>query len=426
MFRAGRVHVAKRDRAFGLARNLGSETVAQFGVAFGEPLGAQFQLRFARERGHTPILNRAALLFEERRVAPEGLADFVILALDDPLQPFDLAVNRRVLDWLVLRSGADFRRDQVVNAEARHQIVFQADEEARRSRIALAARAPSELVVYSTALVPVGSDDVKTAENDYAFPLFFPGPAQTDVRASAGHVGRDGDRSDGACPGDDLGLSLVVLRVERSACDSGLAQLKGERLGFFNACGADQNGTPRCVRAADLGDERPVFRVFVSEDHVRQVFADARAVRRDGDYFDAVEIFQLFGRGSRRGGHAAELWVMLQEVLQSDRTQDAPARPDRQRFLGFERGLQAVRPAPVVHHSTGEFIHQLYAPIAHDVIDVPQQQRPRVQRLIDLDQQQVIFAGIQIAAPQRRFQAVNSAFGKRDVAVVLVGLPVFS
>src|SRR5262249_49811931 len=237
-----------------------------------------------------------------RRVAPEGLADFVILALDDPLQPIDLAVNRRALDWLVLRGGADFRRGQGVNGETRHQIGFQAGGERRRSPVAPAARAPSELVVYPTALVPFGSDDVKPAENDYAFPLFFPGSAQTDVRAPAGHVGRDGHRADGARFGDDLRLRLVVLRVERATSDPGPAQLTGERLGFYNAAGTDQNGTPRCVCAADLGDERPVFSVFVSEDHVRQVFADAGAVRRGGDHYGRREKFQRFARGVPREG----------------------------------------------------------------------------------------------------------------------------
>src|SRR5262249_4773037 len=129
MFGPGRVDLAQRDRAFGLARNLSSETVAQLGVEFGEPLGAQLQLRFAGERAHTPILHRAALLFDQRRVAPEGLADFVVLSLDNPLQSFDLAANGRMVDRLALRSGADLRRDQIIDAEARHQVVFQTDEE---------------------------------------------------------------------------------------------------------------------------------------------------------------------------------------------------------------------------------------------------------------------------------------------------------
>src|SRR5688500_13327977 len=103
VFGPGRVNVAQRDRTLGLARDLLSETIAQFGVAFWKPLGAQLQLRFASERGHTRILHRAALFFDQRGVAPERLADLVILSLDDPLQSFDFMANRRMLDRLVLR-----------------------------------------------------------------------------------------------------------------------------------------------------------------------------------------------------------------------------------------------------------------------------------------------------------------------------------
>src|SRR5262245_17191171 len=133
VFGPGRVNVAQRDRALGLARDLLSETLAQLGVAFGKPLGAQPQLRFTRERGHTPILHRVPLSFDQGGVAPERFADFVILSLNDPLQSFDLMVNHRMLDRLVLRSRSNFRRNQMVYAETRHQVVLQADEEARRS-----------------------------------------------------------------------------------------------------------------------------------------------------------------------------------------------------------------------------------------------------------------------------------------------------
>src|SRR5262247_835966 len=157
----------------------------------------------------------------------------------------------------------------MVYAESRHQIILQADEEARGSRIALAARTPSELVVYAPALVPVRSDDVETAQGDYAFTLLFSSPAKTNVRAPARHVSRDGHRADGAGLGDDLGLSLVVLRIEDATDDSDLAQLARQCLGLFDAARADQNGAPGNVRAFDLGDERPALRVLVREDQVR-------------------------------------------------------------------------------------------------------------------------------------------------------------
>src|SRR5262245_1606316 len=143
VFGPGRVNVAQRDGALGLERDIFSETITQLGVASGKSFGAQPQLLFAGQRAHTPTLQRAALLFDQRGVAPKRLSYLVILSLHNPLQPFDLMANRRVLDRLVPWGRANFRRNQIVYAETRHQMVFQADEETRRSRIALTAGAPS-------------------------------------------------------------------------------------------------------------------------------------------------------------------------------------------------------------------------------------------------------------------------------------------
>src|SRR5262249_16527258 len=148
-----------------------SEPIAQFGVSFGMSRGAQLQFCLASERGHAPLLQRVALFLDQRRVSSQGFADFIILSLHDPLQSFDLVADGMMLDRLVRRGGADFRRDQPVNAEARHQVVFKADEETRRARVALPAGAPAKLVVYAPALVTIGSDDVKPAEFNDAFPI---------------------------------------------------------------------------------------------------------------------------------------------------------------------------------------------------------------------------------------------------------------
>jgi hypothetical protein len=65
VFGPGRVNVTERDGAFGLARDFFSETIAQFGVTFWEPLGAQSRLSGASQRGHAPLLHSAALPFDQ-------------------------------------------------------------------------------------------------------------------------------------------------------------------------------------------------------------------------------------------------------------------------------------------------------------------------------------------------------------------------
>src|SRR6267154_6899505 len=80
-----------------------------------------------------------------------------------------------------------------------HQVVFKRDEELARSRVALAARAPTQLIVDAPALMTFRADDVQTADVGHAL-------TEDDVRAASGHVGRDRDRAGLARLGDDAGL----------------------------------------------------------------------------------------------------------------------------------------------------------------------------------------------------------------------------
>src|SRR5258706_16322348 len=69
-----------------------------------------------------------------------------------------------------------------------HQVVFKRDEELARSRVALAARAPTQLIVDTPALMALGANDVQPTYVCYAL-------TEDDVGASSGHVGRDRDRA---------------------------------------------------------------------------------------------------------------------------------------------------------------------------------------------------------------------------------------
>ena len=53
-----------------------------------------------------------------------------------------------------------------IRGEALHQVVVEGQVEARRARVALAARAAAELVVDPAGVVPLGADDVEAAGGD--------------------------------------------------------------------------------------------------------------------------------------------------------------------------------------------------------------------------------------------------------------------
>src|SRR5262249_58523381 len=66
-----------------------------------------------------------------------------------------------------------------IGAEDAQQVVFQREVEARRSRIALPARAPAQLVVDAAGLVALGPEDVQAAHGDHLLALPPAHPLET-------------------------------------------------------------------------------------------------------------------------------------------------------------------------------------------------------------------------------------------------------
>ena len=100
------------------------------------------------------------------------LARFEVAAFDRLLRGRDALGNHLRLNRdTLLHAEALHQRLHFVAGEDAHQIVFKRKEETRRSRIALAAGAPAQLVVDAPRLVPFSAEDVQTAALDHFFVL---------------------------------------------------------------------------------------------------------------------------------------------------------------------------------------------------------------------------------------------------------------
>jgi malic enzyme len=131
-----------------------------------------------------------------------------------------------------------------LGAEDAHQVVFQAEVELARARVALPARTASQLVVDAPALVPLGAQHEQPAGHQrllleprhlgpdllrtrvvlararvFDLGQFLPDAhvgiaAELDVGAAPGHVGGDRHRPGHPRLPDDVGLLLVVAGIE--------------------------------------------------------------------------------------------------------------------------------------------------------------------------------------------------------------------
>ena len=119
-------------------------------------------------------------------------------------------------------------------------------------------------------------------------------------------------------------------------------------------------------------------------DEVRVVLADHRPVRRDHDHFEAVDLHELRRFGVGGAGHARELLVEAEVVLERDRRDGLVFRAHLHAFLRLDRLVQAIGPAPAGHRAAREFVDDDHFAVAHDVFHVALVERVRAQRRVQV------------------------------------------
>ena len=184
--------------------------------------------------------------------------------------------------------------------------------------------------------------------------------------------------------GDDARLLLVELGVEDLVLDAAPLEHRREDLGLLDADRADQDRPAGLAHLDDLVDERVELGVLVAEDEVRVVLADHLAVGRDGHDLELVDLVELLGLGHRRAGHAGQLVVQAEVVLEGDRGQRHALALDAQALLGLDGLVQALAPAPAGHLAAGELVDDDDLAVLDDVVAVALVERVGPQRLLEV------------------------------------------
>ena len=284
-------------------------------------------------------------------------------------------------------------RNPIASEEA-HQIIFEREEELRRSRITLTARASAQLTIDSSRLVSLRSNDVKSADlldvdhvpfrildlrrlrDRHAF-------AEFDVGSAAGHVGRDRHRARLTRARDNLRLALVVLRVQDVVRNSGALEHARQRLRHVDAHRSNKNRITQLVKPLGFLGDRIVLLAPRLVDEILPVVANHVAVRwnyRNIESVDLVEL-SLFRLGG--SGHSGELGVHAEVILNRDRRESLRLALHLHAFLRLDRLMQSLRPAPTRHCATRELVDDQHLTFLHDVVHILFVQRVRAQQLVD-------------------------------------------
>ena len=136
-------------------------------------------------------------------------------------------------------------------------------------------------------------------------------------------------------------------------------------------------GWPRSWQSFTSLDDGLELLLGRDEDLVVGVLADHRAVRGDEHRLQAVDVRELEGLGVGRAGHPRELLVEAEVVLEGDRGERLALVLDRDAFLGLHRLVQALGPAPALHHAARELVDDHHLVVLDHVVLVAVVERVR-------------------------------------------------
>ena len=123
-----------------------------------------------------------------------------------------------MLNLLIFRHAQGVEHThQTLGSEETHQIVLQRDVETGFSRVSLTTGTSAQLVVDTTGLMTLGTDNLQSA-------CCLGVIVQLDIGTTACHIGSDGNRAMLACQGYDLRLALMELGVQDFMLNALLAE----------------------------------------------------------------------------------------------------------------------------------------------------------------------------------------------------------
>src|SRR5947209_6799 len=405
------------------------------------------------EDGTAQRVDRLTLLVHHVVVFEEVLARFEVAPFDLLLGALDGAGDHAVLDRHALfHAEALHQARDAIGAEDAHQVVFEREIEARGAGIALASRTAAELIVDPARFVTLGADDVQTAEADHlvvidlplrldlvldALPLGRVGDfarllsseelriaAEENVRAAAGHVRGDRDGALVAGLRNDLRFALVILRVQDDVRHALALEHRAEELRLLDRDRTDQRRLTFLASLLDVLDDRFELLPLGAEHEVRHVLPDHRPVRRHDDDFEVVDLLELRGFGIRGAGHAGELVVHPEEVLERDRGERLVLRLDLHPLLRLDGLVETVASAASRHEAAGELVDDDDLPVLDEVLDVAPVQRVSAQALLDAVQRVHVGGVVEIVDAEELLGVGDALFGHDGGVLLLVDLKV--
>ena len=244
--------------------------------------------------------------------------------------------------------------------------------------------------------------------------------SQHNIRTTACHVGGDGDGTELTGLGDNLGFQLVELGVEHVVRDAHLLEHFAQELALFNGHGTHQHRLPLFVAGLHLLHNGPVLAGLGLIHRIRPVLPLHRAVGGNLHHVQPVDGLKFLGLRQSRTGHAGELVVKPEEILEGDGGQGLALPGDGHPLLGLDGLVQTLVVPAAVHETSGELVHNDDLTVLHHIVNVLLHETPGLHGLVDVVGEGSILGICQILHPEELLRLGNAGGGEGHGAGLLV------
>jgi len=216
----------------------------------------------------------------------------------------------------------------------------------------------------------------------------------------------------------------MLLRVQDVVLHALPQQQRREVLRRLDGDRADEHRLARLAALLDVARDGRELAFLRLEDHVVLVDSPHRDVRRDLDDVEVVDLDELLLLGLRGAGHATELLVEAEVVLQRDRREREVLLLDADALLRLHGLVQAFAPAAAFHDAAGELVDDLHLAVLDHVLDVAVIERLRLECLVEVVDELRVLRRVEVLEPQRALDLLHAQLGGGDRLVLLVELEV--
>ncbi len=159
---------------------------------------------------------------------------------------------------------------------------------------------------------------------------------------------------------------------------------------------------------------------LVAIDQVVHVVAHNRAVGGDLDHVQVVDLLKLFLFRLGRAGHARQLAVHAEEVLEGDGGQGHGLLLHLDPLFGLDGLVQTFRVAPAFHEATGELVHDDHLVGADDVVLVAPVEGMGAQGVVQVGHHVEVLGRVEVVDVQRLLHVLDALLGQRRHHLLLL------